>query len=82
MREKLKKQYLSLIYYQSRKNHTNGLRKKQLAIFMQLEKIMTAIKNLEEDPAMASAAIESYPPTIGALIEMGKELAARIERYQ
>ena len=58
------------------------IHKKQLAIFMQLEKIMTAIKNLEEDPAMASAAIESYSPTVNALIEMGKELAARIERYQ
>ena len=58
------------------------IHKKQLAIFMQLEKIMTAIKNLEEDPAMASAAIESYPPTIDALIEMGKELVARIEQYQ
>ena len=40
---------------------------------MQLEKIMTAIKNLEEDPAMASAAIESYPVTITALEEMGKK---------
>ena len=58
------------------------IHKKQLAIFMQLEKIMTAIKNLEEDPAMASAAIESYPVTITALEEMGKELVTRIEKYQ
>lgn len=58
------------------------IHKKQLAIFAQLEKIMTAVKNLEEDPAMASAAIESYPATITALEEMGKELVTRIEKYQ
>lgn len=58
------------------------IHKKQLAIFMQLEKIMTAIKNLEDDPAMASAAIESYPATITALEEMGKELVIRIEKHQ
>lgn len=58
------------------------IHKKQIAIFLLLEKIMEAIKNLEDDPAMATAAIETYPKTISALTDMAKELMARIEKYQ
>ena len=56
------------LYRQGRKNKTNNgaerfCRHSQKAIgdIYATGKIMTAIKNLEEDPAMASAAIESYP---------------------
>lgn len=32
-----------------------------------MEKIFTSVKNLEEDPALAAAALESYIPTVGRL---------------
>lgn len=58
------------------------IHKKQLAILMLDEKILTAVRDLEVDPASAAAGVETYPDMIEMLRKFSDELTLKITRYQ
>lgn len=58
------------------------LHAQQIALLMLQERIFDAIAHLEEDPAMAAAAIETYPQFVTAYQAFSETLNAKIESYQ
>ncbi len=57
------------------------IHKDQIAIFEFTKKILIAIRNFENDPAMAAAAAERYPELKGMLENFTNKLINRIEKY-
>lgn len=58
------------------------LHAQQVALLMLQEKIFDAVAHLEEDPAMAAAALETYSRFIDAYQAFSEQLDAKIESYQ
>lgn len=58
------------------------MHKKQIALFMVLEKILGAVTDFQNDPAMASAGVEVYPDIIDALQQFSAELITKLSAYQ
>mgnify|MGYP001618473286 FL=1 len=59
-----------------------SLHAQQIAIFMLEEKIFDAIAHLDEDPAMAAAALETYQQLITIYQAFSEALNAKIQSYQ
>lgn len=59
-----------------------NLHAQQIALLMLQERIFDAVAHLGEDPAMAAAAIETYPQFINVYQAFSEALNAKIESYQ
>ncbi len=57
------------------------IHKEQIAIFEFTKEILIAIKNFENDPAMAAAAAERYPELKNMLESFTNKLIDRLEKY-
>lgn len=58
------------------------IHKQQISILALNAKILEAVKNFQDDPAGAAAAVQVYPQTIDMLQKLSEDLYARIEKYQ
>ena len=59
-----------------------NLHAQQIALLMLEETIFDAIVHLDEDPAMAAAALETYPQFVAAYQAFSEELNTKIQSYQ
>ena len=57
------------------------IHKQQIAILSLHAKILEAVKNFQNDPANAAAALQTYPQTTDLLQKLSDDLYMRIEKY-